>query len=87
MDPDAPRECLPDLPLVADLTDCESVLSRLVVELSPLRLLVLARGLSADDLPGILVRKAVRNERDDSFVSDLLKDGYEPSSGPEPVGV
>lgn len=46
-----------------------------------------ARGLSKDLLPGILVRRADRKERVDSFVSDLLNDGYESKLGPGPVGV
>lgn len=34
------------------------------------------RGLSDFDAPGIFERMEPRNEREDSFVSDLLKDGY-----------
>ena len=44
-------------------------------------------GLSADRLPGIFVRNEFLNERIDSFVSDLLKEGYESKLGPGPVGV
>jgi len=44
-------------------------------------------GLSVDFCPGIFDLIAVRNERDDSFVSDLLNDGYESREGPSPVGV
>lgn len=35
------------------------------------------RGLSERPLPGILDRMAPRNDRADSFVSDLLSDGYD----------
>lgn len=83
-----PRECLcADFPLAEDLTDCESVLSTLVVDASPGRCVLDARGLSEELLPGILgiVRNAVLKERDDSLVSDLLNDGYESRLGP--VGV
>lgn len=69
-----------------ELVDCASVLSTLVVD-SPLNPEVDARGLSEDLPPGIFVRRAVLNDREDSFVSDLLNEGYESSDGPEPVGV
>lgn len=60
--------------LLLELVDWASVLSTLVLEsaLSPDED---ARGLSADLLPGILVRSAVRKDREDSLVSDLLNEG------------
>lgn len=70
-------------PLVADLTlrasDLSSFDSTSAVED--------ARGLSLDLEPGILVLRALLNERIDSLVSDLLKDGYESRLGPPAVGV
>lgn len=81
-----PREGLDaDLPLVDDFTLCASDLSSAAV--SPLSPVVDPLGLSADLLPGILVRKALLKERMLSLVSDLLKEGYESSAGPGPVGV
>ncbi|KAI7180442.1 hypothetical protein KC360_g128 [Hortaea werneckii] len=41
-----------------------------------------ARGLSDDFEPGILVLSVFLSDRVLSFVSDLLKDGYDPRSGP-----
>jgi hypothetical protein len=41
------------------------------------------RGLSALRAPGIFERMEPRNERSDSLVSDLEKDGYEASESPE----
>ncbi len=70
------------------LVDCVSVLSkpRLVVD-SPAKPEEDARGLSADLLPGIFVLRALRKDRIDSFVSDLLNEGYDSRLGPAPVGV
>jgi len=70
-----------DLPLAEDLTEAASDLSpRFSSVVDPL-------GLSVDFCPGIFDLIAVRKERDDSFVSDLLNDGYESREGPSPVGV
>ena len=74
-------------PLAADRTDWESALSTLVLEEFPPNAEVDPRGLSRDLLPGILGRRALRSERVDSLVSDLLNDGYESRLGPAPVGV
>ena len=73
-----------DRPLVADLTLCAS--ARSSADTSP-KPDVDPRGLSADLPPGIFVRSEFLNERIDSFVSDLLKEGYESRLGPGPVGV
>src|SRR6201996_5255327 len=88
VDPDDALACFcPALPLAADLIDCVSALSS-DGDVTEVRAVDELRGLSADlPLPGILVRSAVRSDRADSLVSDLLKDGYEYSDGPEPVGV
>lgn len=77
-------EFLFDRPLVADLTLCASARSSAM--LSP-RAAFDPRGLSADLPPGILVRNEFLKERMDSFVSDLLNEGYESKVGPGPVGV
>ena len=70
------------LPLAADLIDPASSAVGEVILVDELR------GLSPDfPLPGILVRSAVFKDLVDSRVSDLLNDGYEDRSGPEPVGV
>jgi hypothetical protein len=42
-----------------------------------------ARGLSFDFAPGILVRIESRKDLVDSLVSDLPKEGYDDSFGPE----
>ncbi len=62
-----------DLLLFPDFTDAASDLS---AEASPFPLerMVEFRGLSVFPLPGILDRRD-RNEREDSFVSDLLNEG------------
>jgi hypothetical protein len=73
-----------DRPLVVDFTLCAS--ARSSPEASP-RPDVDPRGLSADLLPGILVRNEFLNERIDSLVSALLNEGYESRAGPGPVGV
>lgn len=62
-----------DLLLRPDRTDATSDLSTSV---SPLERIVEFRGLSVFPLPGILDRSAL-NERDDSFVSDFPKEGYD----------
>lgn len=62
-----------DLALVADLIDAASDLSVPPETVSIWDSDVL--GLSVFMLPGILDRIEPRNERVDSFVSDLLKDG------------
>ena len=77
-------EFLFERPLAADLTLCVSVRSSPDTSPKPD---VDPRGLSADLLPGILVRSEFLNERIDSLVSDLLNEGYESSAGPGPVGV
>ena len=66
------REWL-DLPLAADLVDAASDLSTPPLLVSRFCREVL--GLSDFPLPGILDRIEPRKERDDSLVSDLLKDG------------
>lgn len=69
-------------PLAADLIDPVSSAVGDVMLVEELR------GLSPDfPLPGILVRNAVFMDLTDSRVSDLLNEGYEDRSGPEPVGV
>ena len=62
-----------DLTLVADLVDAASDRSALPLVVSMFEKEAL--GLSIFWLPGILDRIDPRNERDDSFVSDLLNDG------------
>jgi len=71
---------------VSPRDDCVSDLSRFVSESFAIADEDV-RGLSDDFVPGILVLMALLNDRVDSFVSDLLNDGYEPSAGPGPVGV
>lgn len=78
-------EFLFERPLVADFTLCAS--PRSSPEVSPDNAEVDPLGLSADLPPGILVRREFLNERIDSFVSDLLNEGYESRDGPGPVGV
>lgn len=63
---DPVRECA--RPLLPDLTDATSVLS--VSDMLDIEL----RGLSLALVPGILDLRA-RNDREDSLVSDLLKEG------------
>jgi hypothetical protein len=77
------RELL-DRPLFPDLTDAAS--TGFSVGDSPLARLEEPRGLSVLLLPGILERSE-RRDRDDSLVSDLLKEGYDcrGPSGPEPL--
>jgi len=66
-----------DLPLLPDLTEATSDFSGR----SPFASMVELRGLSVLVEPGILERRE-RNERDESLVSDRLKEGYDcrPSS-------
>jgi hypothetical protein len=59
-----------DLPLRPDLTDPASDFS----SVSPFARIAEPLGLSVLPEPGILERRE-RNEREDSLVSDLLKDG------------
>jgi hypothetical protein len=69
---------MPDLPLFPDLTEAASDLSS---DASPLeRPEVELRGLSVLD-PGIFDLKDL-NDREDSLVSDLLKEGMEERLGP-----
>lgn len=75
---------------VADLDDAASDLSSFPELVSIIESDV--RGLSVFPLPGIFERMEPRKERVDSFVSDLLKDGYdwrsrEVRSDASPVGV
>jgi hypothetical protein len=72
------REAL-DRPLFPERTEAASF--TLSFEESPFARLEDARGLSALPLPGILDRRE-RNDRDDSLVSDLLKDGYDCNGSP-----
>lgn len=68
-------------PLAADLIDPASSVGDVI-------LVEELRGLSPlFPPPGIRVRNAVFNDLVDSLVSDLLNEGYEDRSGPEPVGV
>lgn len=60
-----------DFALFPDLTEAASDFSP---EASPFDRMAEFRGLSVFPLPGILDRRE-RKERDESFVSDLLKDG------------
>jgi hypothetical protein len=65
-----------DFALVADFIEVESDLSRPPLPPVPGSMFDKdALGLSVFPLPGILDRIEPRRERDDSFVSDLLKDG------------
>jgi len=69
-----------DFVLVADLMDVVSDLS-----IPPPPVSIFDRdvlGLSVFPLPGIFDRIAPRRDRDDSFVSDLLKDGYDCKPSP-----
>lgn len=68
-------------PLAADLIDPASSVGDVILVEEP-------RGLSPlFEPPGIRVRRAVFNDLVDSLVSDLLNEGYDDRSGPEPVGV
>jgi len=62
----------PDFPLFPDFTDAASDFSGA----SPLESIVEFLGLSVFPEPGILDRRE-RKERDESLVSDLLKEGYD----------
>lgn len=64
-----------DLPLRPDRTEAASFLLESFVA-SPLAKMVEFLGLSVLPLPGILDRRE-RKDRDESLVSDLLKDGYD----------
>src|SRR5215469_2703511 len=75
---DDPRCCLTplDLALTELLTDAASDLSANVDEPFPARAAEDDRGLSDFPLPGILERSWLRSEREDSLVSERLKEGY-----------
>jgi hypothetical protein len=62
-----------DLALLPDFTEAASDFS---AGASPFDSMVEFRGLSVFPLPGILDRRE-RKERDESLVSDRLKDGYD----------
>jgi hypothetical protein len=64
-----------DLPLFPDRTEAASFLAESLAA-SPLDRIAEFLGLSVLPLPGILDRNP-RNDRDESLVSDLLKDGYD----------
>jgi hypothetical protein len=71
------RREAPERPLLPDLTDAASP--------SPLDRMAEFLGLSAALLePGILDRRGFLKDRRDSFVSDLLKEGYACSESPGP---
>lgn len=74
-----------DRALRPDLTDAASAV---LSPESPFDRMAEVRGLSSLPLPGILDRRE-RNDRDDSFVSDLLNDGYfcrlSPTEAPGPL--
>lgn len=70
---DAMADFVPERPLADDLMLRASTLSSSVA--SELTAVEEARGLSADFDPGTFARKALFNERMDSFVSALLKEG------------
>lgn len=78
------REAL-ERPLRPERTEAASAV--LSLGESPFPKLAEARGLSVLTLPGIFDRSE-RNDREDSLVSDLLKDGYDwrasPLAAPDP---
>ena len=85
-DPDIARLVLdaPDIALVVDLIDAASDLSPFPEPIPSAAAIadVEALGLSFFPLPGIFDLMAPLMERDDSFVSDLLNDGYDCSPSP-----
>lgn len=69
---------IPDFPLLPDLTEAASDFSGA----SPFEMRAEFLGLSVFPAPGIFDFKAPRKDRDDSFVSDLLNEGYDCSPSP-----